>query len=192
MAAKRCDAGKVLAAEKHKEAKKIENSQLQRIHRKRKSLEASVGLPPRGQRGATPEYKKALSEWQRINRRPTREEMVAGWVPKPLPEPFPPQVGKQTTEEKAKEDAVCQKTLGKIPVKTKIVDVEQKKNATGMEGHQDGQLDRGKAPDCEAEYTQRFKGETSPKPLGESLEPTLQRQKKIEVLERMKTKLILP
>lgn len=68
-------------------AKKIKKTQLRRIDRVREKLEKSVGLPPRGRRGATSEYDRAFSEWKRLNPRPTRDEMLAGWAPQSLPQP---------------------------------------------------------------------------------------------------------
>lgn len=60
-------------------------AQIRLIDRKRAALEKSVGLPPRETRGATSDYKRALTEWQRINPRPTKEELLAGWIPRSLP-----------------------------------------------------------------------------------------------------------
>ena len=96
---KKCEAGLVIEAEKGKVAKKIEKAQLRLIDRKRESLEKSVRLPPRTKRGATSDYKLALYEWKRINPRPTKEELLAGCVPKPLPDSFNPQVRHQAGEE---------------------------------------------------------------------------------------------
>jgi hypothetical protein len=61
------------------------NSQIQKVRRWRTAAEESVGLPPRGKRGTTSDYKQALRAWKRINPRPTDEELLAGWTPKPLP-----------------------------------------------------------------------------------------------------------
>lgn len=65
-------------------------SQLRKIHRWRTAAEEAAGLPPRGKRGATQEYRRALNDWRRLNRRPSKEDLLAGWTPQPL---APPQQG---------------------------------------------------------------------------------------------------
>lgn len=60
-------------------------NQLRKLDRKRVILEQSVRLPSRNKKGATSTYKQALGEWKRINRRPTKNELLVGWVPQPLP-----------------------------------------------------------------------------------------------------------
>lgn len=74
---------KAEGSEEQKE--KTKKAQKRLIERKRAALEKSVGLPPRETRGATSDYKRALTEWKRINPRPTKEELLAGWIPQPLP-----------------------------------------------------------------------------------------------------------
>ena len=60
-------------------------NQLRKIDRTRQSLEKSVNLPVRAKKGATSDYKDSLIAWKRINPRPTKEELLAGWSPQPLP-----------------------------------------------------------------------------------------------------------
>lgn len=60
-------------------------NQLRKIDRTRQSLEKSVNLPVRAKKGATSDYKKSLIAWKRINPRPTKDELLAGWNPLPLP-----------------------------------------------------------------------------------------------------------
>jgi len=60
-------------------------SQLRKVHRWRTAVEEAAGLPPRGQRGATLDYRRALNEWRRLNRRPSKEDLLAGWTPQSLP-----------------------------------------------------------------------------------------------------------
>ena len=59
-------------------------NQLRQIDRKRESAEKKVGLPPKGNRGGTAQYKAALEHWKRLNPRPTKEELLGGWAPLPV------------------------------------------------------------------------------------------------------------
>jgi hypothetical protein len=60
-------------------------NQLRKIDRTRQSLEKSVNLPIRAKKGATPDYKDALIAWKRINPKPPKNELLAGWTPQRLP-----------------------------------------------------------------------------------------------------------
>jgi hypothetical protein len=59
-------------------------AQLRLIDRKREAAEKKVRLPAKGVRGGTAEYKAALEHWKRLNPRPTKKELLGGWVPIPL------------------------------------------------------------------------------------------------------------
>lgn len=80
----RADAKIIQVAEIDREINKIKKAQLRLIDRQRVKLEKSVGLPRRIKRGTTPDYERALYEWKQINPRPTNEDLLAGWTPKPL------------------------------------------------------------------------------------------------------------
>lgn len=64
---------------------KTRNSQMRQVHRWRAKAEESTGLPARGKKGATLEFHRALGEWKKLNGRPTKEQLMAGWTPQPLP-----------------------------------------------------------------------------------------------------------
>jgi hypothetical protein len=80
----RADAKIIQVSEIDREINKIKKAQLRLIDRQRVKLEKSVGLPSREKRGTTPDYELALYKWKQINPRPTNEDFLAGWTPKPL------------------------------------------------------------------------------------------------------------
>ena len=65
-------------------SEKEQKAQLRKIHRVRSQVSDLCGLPRRGKRGATNEYRTALVAWRAINPRPTEEQILAGWMPQPL------------------------------------------------------------------------------------------------------------
>ena len=64
--------------------KKTRASQIQKVRRWRVAAETSTGLPARGKKGTSDAYRIALVKWKAINPRPTKEQLLSGWVPKPL------------------------------------------------------------------------------------------------------------
>ncbi len=67
--------------------KKEQKAQLRKIHRLRSQVADMCGLPIRGKRGATQEYRSALAALRAINPRPSEDQLLAGWMPQPLVEP---------------------------------------------------------------------------------------------------------
>lgn len=63
---------------------KEQEAQLQKIHRLRKKETVSCGLPSRGKRGGTDKYQDAVAQWRAINPRPSEQELLDGWIPRPL------------------------------------------------------------------------------------------------------------
>lgn len=63
---------------------KTRASQIQRVRRWRLAAEKSTGLPARGKKGNCDAYRIAVAKWRAINPRPTKEQLLAGWVPIPL------------------------------------------------------------------------------------------------------------
>jgi hypothetical protein len=63
---------------------KVRESQIRKVQRWRTAAEESTGLPPREKKGACEAYHQALAQWRAINPRPTKEQLLSGWVPKPL------------------------------------------------------------------------------------------------------------
>jgi len=60
---------------------KARSSQRRKLHRWRVAAEKSTGLPPRGKKGCSDAYRTALAKWRVINPRPSKEQLLAGWVP---------------------------------------------------------------------------------------------------------------
>ena len=60
-------------------------SQLRKVHRWRTAAEDAAGLPPRGKKGSTQDYRLALHKWRSLNRRPSKDDLLSGWLPQPLP-----------------------------------------------------------------------------------------------------------
>ncbi len=66
------------------EAETIRANQLRKVHRLRTNAEKSIGLPGRGKKGASETYRQALNKWRALNPRPSKEQLLAGWSPKPI------------------------------------------------------------------------------------------------------------
>lgn len=66
----------------------IRANQLRKVDRWRSAAENSTGLPPRGKKGGSEDYRQALAHWKALNPRPTRDQLLAGWTPRTIsPEP---------------------------------------------------------------------------------------------------------
>lgn len=63
---------------------KTRASQIQKVRRWRIAAENATGLPARGKKGNCDAYRIALAKWRAVNRRPTKEQLLAGWAPTPL------------------------------------------------------------------------------------------------------------